>query len=100
MRVSTVILNGEKAIRELFQALTNRLRFEDNFQCKVLDVPDSGPADTEFIVQHNLGAVPTHYLANASAGYVYDSDKANWTVTEMKLKCSAPNATLKLVVFS
>ena len=80
-------------------ALTNRLRFQDNFQCKLVDVLDTGSADTEFIVTHNLGAVPTHYLANASAGYVYDSDRANWTDEEMKLKCSAPNASLKLVIF-
>lgn len=99
MRISSVILDTGKTIRELVQALTNRLRFEDNHACVLIDVADTGSADTEFIVVHNLGVVPTHYVVNSSAGYVYDSDRANWTITEMKLKCSAPNATLKLVIF-
>ena len=100
MRVSQIILDIRRSITELIQALTNRLRFPDNFQCKLVDVADTGTADTEFIVTHNLGAIPTHYIANVDGGFVYDSDIGNWTTTEMKLKCSASNASLRLVIFS
>jgi len=99
MRVSDVILNVDRTLRDILAALANRLSFADNMQCALLDVLDTGTADTEFIVPHNLGQVPVWYLANASAGYVYDGDRTLWTDQEIVLKCSASNASLKLVVF-
>lgn len=100
MRVSQIILDQMVTLREFIRALTNRLTFQDNFQATVIVIDDSGPANTEFIVQHTLDTIPTGYIANmAGAGDVYDSDRDNWTTREIKLKCTLSNAKIYLVIF-
>lgn len=99
MRVSDVIFTVERTLRDILEALANRLTFTDNMACVIREVADTGAADVEFTVSHDLQRVPTHYLANASEGYVYDGNRTNWTLTEMTLRCSASNASVKLVVF-
>lgn len=99
MRISQVIFTVERTLRELVEALANRLTFGDNMECSIKDVEDSGAADTDFIVDHNLGRLPKWYLANASAGFVYDGDTTQWTTQQIVLKCSAANSRIKLVVF-
>jgi hypothetical protein len=100
MRIDSVVLNERKTLQQLINALTNRLTFEDNFQCTIVSIADTGAADTEFVVTHKLGKIPTAYIANLeSAGEVYSTGKDTWTTTQMTLKCSAANAKLTLVVF-
>lgn len=91
---------GDALLQQISQALQKRLTFNDNIQSTVIDIADSGPADTEFVVAHNLGKVPKHYIANLDkAGVVYDSNKSLWSPTQMSLKCSAANTVLRLLVF-
>lgn len=63
-------------------------------------VSDTGTADTEFSVSHNLGRVPSGFVVTKTnkAGIVYDSGTA-WTATAIYLKCSAANTAVTLQVF-
>lgn len=62
-------------------------------------IADTGPADTEFSVNHMLGKIPRLYLYNCNVGgVVYDSRRADWTQSAMYLKCTQPNATLVLTI--
>lgn len=99
MQVSQVILTVDRTLKDILRALNHKLTFADNFQCVTVDIADSGVADTEFTVRHNLGVIPQGYIANSAAGLVNDSDKSNWSATEIKIKCSASNASIRLVIF-
>lgn len=100
MRIDSVILNERKTLQQLINALTKRLTLEDNIQSVIVNIADTGPADTEFVVTHKLGKVPTVFMYNINkAGVVYESAKDTWTATQMTLKCSAANAETTLVVF-
>lgn len=100
MQIDPVINNINATVRLIVQGLRNKLTFEDNVQCSIVDVSDSGLANTAFTVSHNLGKVPKYYVWNIDrAGIVYDYSKVTWTATTMQLKCSVANAVLKLVVF-
>ena len=100
MRVSQVILSGERTINAILEALNNRLTFGDNFQAKQVVIPDSGTADTTITVFHNLGKIPVGYIANLDqAGIVYDDSRITWTDSEMTVKCSVSNASIVLVIF-
>ena len=88
------------AWRELSSLLNGGIKFEDNFNAQIIDVSDSGTINTEFSVSHDLKRVPSGFLVfNINkAGVVYDSGTA-WTTAALFLKCSAANATIKLLVF-
>lgn len=88
------------AWRELSQAVNAGLKFEDNFNAQIVDVSDSGTANTEFSVAHTLKRVPIGYLIfkTNKAGVVYDSG-TTWTATAIYLKCSTANTILKIFVF-
>lgn len=64
------------------------------------DVADTGNADTEFTVLHNLSRVPKGYgvTYTDAGGVVYDSGTA-WTAVAIYLKCSAANAHIKVLIF-
>ena len=100
MRVQSRITDQLEAIKHIISALNKQLDLYDNLRCKILDVADTGSANTEFSVTHGLGVKPVIYIANIDrSGIVYDSNRATWTDTVMTLKCSVANAVLKLVVF-
>lgn len=63
-------------------------------------VADTGSADTEFTVAHGLGRTPVGFIVVRidRAGIVYDSGSA-WDGTNIKLKCSAANAAVTLIIF-
>ena len=89
-----------RVVERIIFGLNGRLNFIDNMEVKIVSVSDTGDVDTEFTVTHNLGKVPTGYIANINqGGFVYDSDKANWTTIILKLKCTTANSALTLVVF-
>lgn len=100
MKIDPVVGSVGTKITQIITALHRRLTLNDNIACAIVDVADSGTANTEFTVDHRLGYVPTVYIANVSkSGYVYDSSRATWTATQMTLKCSAANAAIRLVIF-
>ena len=101
MLVSRVLLERDTTsrLKDVLQALDRNIDFVNNIDCVVVDIADTGLADTDFVVAHNLGRVPFFYFWNASAGgIVYDGDRTLWTVTTLVLRCSSPNLSLKLVV--
>lgn len=99
MRVDLVVKDRDVSLRDILRALSNNLSAEDNFQAKIISVADTGTADVEFTVTHQLGKKPTFYIWNIDkAGIVYDSRRVDWTETAMFLKCSVANGALVLVV--
>lgn len=100
MRVDQVILNEKKTLQTIVQALRGRLSLDDNLQCTIITVADTGPAATSFTVEHKLGKIPTAYIANIDKpGNISSVTKGSWTTTNMQLQCSAANAGLTLIVF-
>lgn len=93
---------SEKAtsVTDILRALDHRISPLDNWQAKVVDeITTPGAADTEFTVNHNLGIVPTHYIANVDKNAViYDSRRVDWTASQMFLKASAATVKLYLIV--
>ena len=87
-------------IRNIVKAFQSGIEFQENIHCVVVDVVDSGTANTEFTVTHKLGRVPTICIVARidKAGTVYDSSTGSWSTTIIKLKCSAANARLKLII--
>ena len=98
MLVSDVILTVDRTIRDILEALSNRLSFADNFAAVTRDVVDTGLADMDFVVDHFLGRIPVGYIANPSAGYIY-GDSTLWTNTQITLRCSASNVSVRLVIY-
>lgn len=99
MRVSRVILTDRKSIEDMLKILDHRISPEDNMELVIVSVADTGLADTEFVVTHNLGKTPSFYVVNVATNcVVYDSNRALWDDTTMRLKCSSPNQAIKLVV--
>ena len=94
----------EQDMSQLFLSLQGRIRFGtgtdgdrgENMSGE-FQVVTTSTADTEFTVNHTLGAVPIGYLVlkTNKGGVVYDSGKA-WTKTSIYLKCSAASATITL----
>lgn len=88
------------SLQKVLQAMANNLTPQDNLYCKLLGpIVTAGTHDVEFTVQHNLGRVPTNYIWNVDqAAIVYDSRRANWTTSQLFLKCSVGSVNLYLLV--
>ena len=87
-------------MNELSELLNGGLKFSDNFNAEIIDVADTGPANSEFSVSHTLKRVPVGYIVinKDRAGDVYDSG-TTWTSTTLYLKDDTANASIKLLVF-
>lgn len=100
MRISQVILSPAQTLRQILEALASRLDFKENFRCKIITIADTGSANSDNVVDHNLGVIPTGYIWNISAaGVVYDHNRAGWNATSMTIRCSISNASVVLVIF-
>lgn len=84
----------DKDVHNIILALQTGLVVKDN-----VTVADTGSADTEFVVAHNLGVVPTGYAVRRQdkAASVYLSG-TTWTTTNIYLKASTANVALNLDV--
>ncbi len=62
-------------------------------------VANTGTANIQFTVTHNLGRVPKFYDVKyiSVSGIIYDSGTA-WTKTQAFFKCSAANAHVRLFI--
>jgi len=102
MRIEQSVTNVDilQKVRDILQALNNRINPTDNWQARLLGpIVTPGVVDTEFTVLHNLGRAPTNYIWNVDkAAVVYDSRRANWDVSQMFLKCNVATVTLYLIV--
>lgn len=100
MQVDLAIINDRQSLGQVLKALRRRLTFDENMQCQILTIPDTGTAATPFVVIHKLGKVPIAYIANLDKhGTVRDILRSGWTTTQMQLECSASNAQMTLIVF-
>ena len=98
MRID-ISLTGEQLMDQMKTALLKRLNFTDNIESNEVLVADTGPANVIFLVPHKLNKVPRYYIAMLDrAGDIYELNRALWTNKEIQLKCSVPNARLKLLV--
>jgi hypothetical protein len=100
MQVDLSVTDITKSVKQVLLALRRRLTFDDNFQCQILEIADTGAAATPFLVVHKLGKVPIGYIANLDLhGTIRDVNRVGWTTTQMQLECSAANAKVYLIVF-
>jgi len=79
-----------------------RAGFKSAVTGKVVVVADTGNANTEFAVPHNLGAVPTGYIVTKKdkACDVYTSTGGTaWTEENIYLKSSVANCAVSILVF-
>lgn len=107
--------NHEKVLKDVYKALRGNISYggqgtnasdptlglvTDNIDGNFGITSDSGAADTEFAVTHNLNRVPIgfHVVRQNKAGSFYDSGTA-WTTTQIFLKCSAANAAATFFIF-
>lgn len=72
----------------------------DNVDGNFCSITNTGLADTEFAVTHNLNRVPIgfHVVRQNKAGSFYDSGTA-WTKTQIFLKCNVANVAATFFVF-
>jgi hypothetical protein len=100
MKIDLAVTDVQKVLKTVVLALRKRLSLEDNLQCQIVDVADTGPALTPFTVLHKLGKVPRAYMMNLDKhGSIRDVSRGTWTETTMQLECSVANVRLILVVF-
>ncbi len=57
---------------------------------------DTGNADTEFEIEHDLDKIPNRFLAVYAdkGGVVYDSGGTAWTTSSIYLKCTTANTSV------
>jgi len=71
----------------------------DNINGNWVAVADTGAANADFTVNHNLGRLPVGYWAMTKnqAGDIYTGSVAA-TTSQITLRCSAANSNIKLFI--
>ena len=79
----------QRLVDQLGQILNKGVKFEDNFNCDILDFTTPVVRDTEFTVAHTLKRIPIGYIVirstNLGPALLYDGPTA-WTTTNIYLK--------------
>lgn len=98
--------NHKRWTEDLYKLTNRNISFgtlvngvDQNIQGQMVDVANTGAANTEFSVIHNLGYIPQFYdvkYINVS-GNVYVSTTA-WSKTKAFFKCSAATAHVRLFI--
>lgn len=72
----------------------------ENMRGQFQVVADTGSADSELTIAHDLGYAPYGFILvkNDKAGVVYESGSA-WTIDDVYLKCSAANSNITVFLF-
>lgn len=85
---------------ELSGILNGGVTFADNFNAQIITISDTGVADAQNTVTHTLQRVPIGFIVlnRNKGGVMYDAGTA-WTTTNLYLKCTTANTTVKLLVF-
>lgn len=95
-----IISDVKQAIYQILDAINGKLTFEENLFVEVVEIPDSGTANSINTVAHSLEFVPTGYIVNIDrAGVVYDYNRSSWTTSQIQVKCSVANAVITLTIF-
>lgn len=107
--------NHEKMLKDVYKALRGNISYgrqgfnqqdvtlglvTDNIDGAFGTIADSGVADTQFSVVHNLNRVPIgfHVVRQNKAGSFYDSGTA-WSTTHIYLKCNVANVAATFFIF-
>lgn len=113
--VAGEVNNHVEMIKDVYKALRGNISYgqqgfnanniginlvPDNIDGNFGSIADTGPADTQFSVTHNLNRVPIgfHVIRQNLAGSFYDSG-TTWTTTEIFLKCSVAHVTATFFIF-
>lgn len=89
-------------LSDIFEEFDGKIEFS-NLKHTVIDIADTGSANTDFTVTHNLGRIPTFYFyiintsTTAKAGIVYKGS-LEWTTTTITLRCTVANSVLKVLI--
>jgi hypothetical protein len=88
------------AWQEVSAIINKGIRSEDNFDAIIVNVTDTGNADTQFDVTHSLGRVPAGYrvVFIDKGAVIYDAG-APWDVTKIYLASTVANCNVKIEVF-
>lgn len=87
-------------VRNLDTILNRGIRFQDNFDARLVTFTSSATPDTENTVAHTLGKVPVGFLVYSldKAGVVYNGTTA-FTKTNIYLKVNVATVVVKIIVF-
>lgn len=93
-----VYINEELA--KLLDRMFTKLSLDDNFDGQTISVPDTGIANTEFIVSHNLKRTPSRFLLIDTnvGGSLYKSGTA-WDSANVYFKYSGANANVRVFIW-
>jgi hypothetical protein len=96
----------KRFIEDIYKLVQRNISFgtqvnggDQNIAGQMVEIANTGTANTQFTVTHNLGRIPLYYdvkYINGN-GVVYDSGTA-WTKTQAFFKCSLANAKVRLFV--
>lgn len=99
MKLPVVPGDFSRTLQQILTALGGRLTLLENIQYNQVSVSDTGAADSQLTITHNLGRVPTAYFWNIDrSGTVYDSNKANWSSSTIYVKCSTAHSSITLTL--
>ena len=94
-------------LEKVFLCLQGRVRFGsgadasegENIKGQFQVIADTGSANTEFTVAHDLGAVPVGYLVTkiSNAGVIY-LGTTSWDASNIYLKSSAANSAVTIFI--
>lgn len=110
--------NHEHVMNDIYKAINGRISYgqtgsdprdpnnlstglvQDNIDGAWGKIADTGVADTQFTVTHNLLRVPIgfHVVRQSKAGSFYDSG-TTWTKTQIFLKCNVANVAATFFIF-
>lgn len=107
--------NHVKVLKDVYKALRGNISYgrqgfnaanptlglvTDNVDGNFGITSDTGVADTQFTVTHNLNRIPIgfHVVRQNKAGSFYDSGTA-WTTTHIFLKCNVANVAATFFIF-
>jgi len=90
----------DEVLRSIKSVLNGGIRFEDNFDNRLLTFTSNATPDTETVVAHTLGKIPVGIIVYSQnkAGSLYNSNNDH-TTTAIKIKCSVASVTFKVIIF-
>lgn len=93
----------QSILYKIFQHLADifkNLKLEDNFDGEILEVSDSGNADSEITIAHHLKRIPKYFIViSINKGAVVYKSSTSWTETNIYLKCNVANTAFKVFIW-
>ncbi|HEY4798772.1 MAG TPA: hypothetical protein VII99_06810 [Bacteroidia bacterium] len=109
--------NSEKVLKDVYKALRGNISFgkqganvanptlglvTDNIDGAFATINDSGPANSQFALTHNLNRIPIGYICirqDESGSFYDDNTTAVWTTTQIFLKSDAAHEAATFFIF-